>query len=96
MVNAGAGKDERDIRLIIADVARIAGTTRERIVGLIDADLTGQCGLDSLQMLQLWATLEHRFGLPDGILGVMQPLTVASIAVAVTQLHNRAGETEDY
>lgn len=79
--------------MIIDDVARVSGGTPERIAGLVDADLVERCGLDSIQVLEVWATLERRFGLADGALGVSQPLTVAGIAAEVTRLRDRAEDT---
>lgn len=67
--------------------AEPAGQTALRI----DADLSSELGLDSLQILRLCMEIEQQFGLAAGHLGVAQSATIRALAVDVCELLEQRG-----
>ena len=54
-----------------------------------DADLITDIGLDSIQLFEIWATLEEEMGLTAGLLGAAGPTTPAAIAGELERLDAR-------
>jgi 3-hydroxyacyl-[acyl-carrier-protein] dehydratase len=77
---------------VIETVACIAGEPPERLRDRCDADLSNELGIDSIHILGIWCDLEERFGIPQGELGISQPMTIRAIA---QQLDLRNGKDSD-
>lgn len=79
------------VQAVIGTVARVGSIPVDRLGDRLDADLAIQLGFDSLQILEIWATLESEFGLWPGALGVAQPATLRMIADEIAKPQNREG-----
>ena len=80
------------VAVVAERVAALRGESPSLVARRIDADLGAELGLDSLQMLGLYVTIEEQFGLAAGHLGVAQSVTIRSVAADVCQLLSQPAE----
>lgn len=84
---------ESIVKGIVDVIATASRLERARVAAAPAADLLVDLGLDSIQLLEVWMSLENQFGIASGLLGGAQATTVEALTRAVVDLTQSKAQT---